>query len=113
MKYTSKQNFILRNQVDKRFIFQNVAANFKDKIPKAHVISVLNLLISEILQELLCDNTIKIGNFVTLSIMNYKPRKRWDLIAKKTRVTGGNRYLKFKLNKKIKKELNKFFGDLK
>lgn len=109
MKYTSKQNFILNDQVDKRFLCLSILKDFKGKISYTHILAVVNLLIKEIKNELKNGNEIEIGNFGALSLMPTKPRKHWNFLIKKTQLSKGAAKMKIKISKTLKKELKKFF----
>ena len=112
MKFTSKQNYILNNQVDKRFLLRKIFKDLGEEISIFHLTSIVNLLFEEISISIKKNNKIEIGNFGTLSLVEISPRKHINIVSKKMEISKGSKKMKFKLSNKLKKKLVKFFWEV-
>lgn len=67
-----------------------------------HVLTVVNLLIEELVQDLKDNKEIKIFNFATISLEQMKSRPYIDIATKTKKMSKPNKKLTFKLNKNVK-----------
>ena len=70
MKYSSKQNYLLNNQVDKRFLIKSIAKKLP-QIPYKNIIIVVNVLIELLTEELLTKGEFVIKNFGIFKVKKY------------------------------------------
>jgi len=70
MKHTSKNNFIINNFVDKRFLLLEIKKSLK-RIPYKYIVIVINELIELLLLELKNKFTFTIENFATFTYKKY------------------------------------------
>jgi len=101
--YTSKKNFEKNKSVDRRFLWQYVCKKINKSIHHAHVLSVINILLDEVLAELLVSKKIKIGNFGEFLFQKLNARRHFNVFTKIFETSKGNSSLRFVLNKKLKK----------
>ncbi len=88
--------------VDRRFLWQYVIKKINKSIHHAHVMSVINILLDEVLGELVISKKIKVGNFGQLVLKKLKPRKHYNLHTKRFAMSKGNSIMRFELNKKFR-----------
>lgn len=94
------------NHYTKRQLFQLVINKLKGKkIHKYHIISVINIFVDEMINELKIGNKIKIDNFATFQLNVLPPRIIWSIVSRKKMMTRGVRALRIKLAKNLKKYL--------
>ncbi len=101
--YTSKKNFEKSKNVDRRFLWQYVCKKLNKSIHNAHVLSVINILLDEVLVELIESKKIKIGNFGEFLFQKLSPRRHFNVLTKVFEVSEGNNSIRFVLNKKLKR----------
>lgn len=104
--YTSKKNFQKNKSVDRRFLWQYVLKKINNSIHHAHVLSVINILLDEVLVELVESKKIKIGNLGEFIFQKLNPRRHFNVFTKVFEVSKGNSIIRFVLNKKLKKFLS-------
>jgi nucleoid DNA-binding protein len=94
------------NHYTKRQLFQLVINKLKGKhIHKYHTISVINIFIDEMINELKSGNKIKIDNFATFQLNQLKPKMVWSYVSKKMMMGRAVKAMRIKLDKKLKKYL--------
>ena len=87
----------------KRQLFQLVINELKGKhIHKYHIISVINIFLEEMVNELKMNGKVEIGNFATFVISSLKPRRMRDIVSGKMMVSKSVKTLRIKLKKNIK-----------
>jgi nucleoid DNA-binding protein len=91
MKY-NKQNLV-------RFI----ATKLNNQINKFHILSVINILIDEMLNDLKSGKEVKITNFGTFSIKGLKSKQIRNVVSKKLINNSSVKSLRFSLSKKLSK----------
>lgn len=106
--------------ISKRQFCNIVAKNMVNSgLHHNHIISVISIFFDEMFLELLSNNEFKIGNFGILKLKKMNPRKFFNITENKVTQSIGNKMLKFKINKKLRKEILKeldilkTYGDLK
>ncbi len=93
--------------VDRRFLWKYVIKKIKKSIHHAHVMSVINILLDEVIKDLIVSKKIKIGNFGQFIFKKLQPRKHFNLRTQKYEMSKGNSIMRFELNKKLRKFLIK------
>lgn len=117
MKYTSKRSFLNHLNVDRRFLVKFVGKKINNSIPLHHITAVINFLFEEVMEQLVNNNAVIIGNFGKFFIKKLGPHRHYDLVRKEMKISEGNKILRFKLNKDIQKiitnnlDIAKTFGD--
>jgi len=89
--------------IDRRFLWQYVLKKINNSIHHAHVMSVINILLDEIVAELILNKKIKIINFGQFVLRKLNPRKHYNLYTKKYEMSKGNNILRFELNNKLRR----------
>lgn len=97
----------MNKSIDRRFLWQYVLKKINKSIHHAHVMSVINILLDEVITELISSKKIKIGNFGNFVIKKLNPRKHFNVFTKQYEMSKGNKIVRFELNKKIRKFLIK------
>lgn len=116
-KYTSKRSFLNHLNVDRRYLAQYVSNKLHKTIPYKNIVAVIGFLFDELMDELLQDKPIIIGNFGKFIVKKLKPRAHIDIIHKRKVMSQGHKILRFQLNKDIKKiltnnlDIEKTFGE--
>jgi len=93
-------------RLDKRLFISRISKNIKRGVKVAHINSVVNLLCEFLFQELKDQEEFAIHNFGTFLLKKNKPRKYFDVLDRKIKISKGNRLLKFKLNRKLRKKIS-------
>ncbi len=102
-KYTSKKSFEKTKNVDRRFLWQYVLKKIRHSIHHAHVMSVINILLDEMLLDLIASEKIKIVNFGEFILQKLNARRHFNVFTKIFETSKGNSSLRFVLDKKLKK----------
>jgi nucleoid DNA-binding protein len=92
---------------NKKGLWKLIIKNAHSKIHRLHTISIINILIEEIVDELKSGNEIDIENFGTLKIKKIKPKKITTVNEKKIKFVKGIYLLRFVLPPHISKYLSK------
>jgi nucleoid DNA-binding protein len=74
-------------------------------IHKYHIISVINIFVDELINELKTGNKIKIDNFATFQLNQLKPKMVWSIVSRKMMMGKAVRALRIKLSQKLKKHI--------
>lgn len=97
----------MNKSIDRRFLWQYVLKKINKSIHHAHVMSVINILLDEVIKDLVDKKQIKIGNFGSFVMKRLSPRKHFNIFTKQYEMSKGNNIMRFELNKKLKKFLIK------
>lgn len=95
----------LPNSISRTILWRYVNKKLKHKIHYHHILSIINILFDEIIIDLKEKKEIKIKNFGSLILKDYKSRKYFDIVRKKVMTSKKFRLLKFNISKKLKKKL--------
>lgn len=80
----------------------NLVANEIDgQIHKMHIISIINILIEEICNDLLAGKEVKIKNFGTFRLSGLKSKKIISVISKEPKFTKKSSSLRFRMARKF------------
>jgi nucleoid DNA-binding protein len=92
--------------IDKRLFISKVSKKLKRTISIPHTNSVINLLCENILKDLEETGKFEIKNLGTFELIKMNPKKYFNVIEQSLKLTKGNKRIKFKLNKKLKKKIS-------
>lgn len=93
--------------IDKRVFASKVSKKINRSVELVHINSIINLLCEDLLKELEETGEFNVPNLGTFILQKTKPKKYWDVIEQKTKMSQGNTLLKFKLSRKLKKKISK------
>ena len=114
---SSKKRFEETKSVDRRYFMSYVSKKLKYTIPFYHIQSVISILFEELLEDLCAQKQIVIGNFGKLFLKQLKPRKHFNVTSGIFDTSPGNKVMRFKLDRKLRKiltanlDIDKTFGD--
>jgi nucleoid DNA-binding protein len=79
----------------------------KHNVHNAHILSIINILLEELVKDLMNGNEIKIINFGTFYIKNIKPKQIKNIATGNITTTKETRAIRFRLSRALARELEK------
>lgn len=93
--------------MNKRQLWLLIIKELNHCVHNAHIFSIINILVEELIKELLVGNEIKIINFGTFYIKTINPKKIKSVISGNIMTTRKTKALRFRLSSKLVKYLSK------
>jgi len=84
-----------------------VSKKIKRSVGIVHINSIINLLCDYIAQSLEETGKFEVTNLGTFELTQMKPKSYFNVVEQKMKTTKGNKRIKFKLSKKLKKKIAK------
>jgi nucleoid DNA-binding protein len=91
--------------MNKRQLWLLIIKELNHCVHNAHILSVINILLDEMVKELLFGNEIKIINFGTFYIKRIKPKRIKSVASGNITTTKGTNAIRFRLSHKLAREL--------
>lgn len=93
--------------IDKRLFISKISKKINRSIEIVHINSIINLLCESLLNELENSGEFSITNLGTFELHKTKPRKYFNVLEQEFKMSEGNKLIKFRLNRKLKKKISK------
>lgn len=90
----------------KRKLWLFLLKELNHSIHNAHVYSVINILIEELIKDLVAGKKIKIINFGSFFLKELKPRKFLDFATRHLKISGPSKTLRFKISENLSEFIN-------
>lgn len=92
--------------IDKRDFASKLSKKIKRSVGMVHINSIINLLCEDLLKELEDGKEFEVQNLGTFEMVK-KPKKYFDVLEQEIKESKGNKRIKFKLSRKLKKKIAK------
>ena len=96
-----------KNGKTKKQLISEVHKNLKDHFQLSEVSDVVSLFLEEFISELQSNKPVIIRNFARFSLEKTNPRKFYDVSRGRMSTSAGNKIIKAKLSKNLKKVIVK------
>lgn len=95
------------NSISKKLFWRYINSKLRGKIHSAHVLSIVNILLDELKNDLLNRKDVNIINFGKFKYIKLNPKKYFNVREQEIMWSKGSNIIRFIISKKIRSKLLK------